>query len=65
MDDESGKFTDRAEMTSVGRSESRDQQEVVGEKQGVDPRDEMKHNEKTDQLFVKTKMKVTRESDHR
>jgi len=30
----------------------------VGRKQGVDYRDEVRHNEKNDQLFVKTTMKV-------
>jgi len=32
--------------------------EVVGEKQGVDSRDEVRHSEKTDQLFVEMTMKV-------
>jgi len=35
-----------------------DRHEAVGEKQGVDSRDEVRHNEKTDQLFVKIMMKV-------
>jgi len=32
--------------------------EAVGEKQGVDSRDEVTHNEKADQLFVKMTMKA-------
>ena len=35
-----------------------DQHEAVGVKQGVDSRDEVRHGEKTDQLFVKMTMKV-------
>jgi len=31
----------------------RDLHEAVKEKQGVVPRDEVRHNEKTDQLFLK------------
>jgi len=58
MDDESGEFMERAELTCIERSESRwrDRQEAVGEKQGVDSRDEVRHNRKTDQLFVKVTM---------
>ena len=36
----------------------RDRHEAVGEKQGVDSRDEVWHSEKTDQLFVKMTMKA-------
>ena len=36
----------------------RDRHEAVGEKQGVDSRDEVRHSEKTDQLFVKMTMKA-------
>jgi len=50
MDEESGECTERAEVTG--------EMEIVGEKQGVDSRDEVKHKENTDQLFVKTTMKV-------
>ena len=35
----------------------RDRHEAVGEKQGVDSRDEVRHSEKTDQLFVNMMMK--------
>ena len=38
----------------------RDWHEAVGEKQGVDSRDEVRHSEKNDQLFVKTMMKADR-----
>ena len=31
---------------------------AVGEKQGVDSRDEVRHSEKTDQLFVKMTLQV-------
>jgi len=55
MDDESGEFTDRAEVTSVGRSESEMER---SRKFRVDSRDEVRHNEKTDQLFVKMTMNV-------
>ena len=61
MDDESGEFMKKAELVCVGRYLSlrwRDQHEAVGQKQGVDSRDEVRHNEKTDQLFVKTTMKA-------
>ena len=36
----------------------RDWHEAVGVKQGIDSRDELRHSEKTDQLFVKMTMKV-------
>ena len=70
MDDESGEFMERAELACVGRSESEmgDRHEAVGAKQGVDSRDEVRHNEKTNQLFVKAIMKVdgvTGMNDHR
>jgi len=33
---------------------------LSGENQGVDSRDEVRHSEKTDQLFVKMMMKANR-----
>jgi len=36
----------------------RDRHEAVGVKQGVDSRDEVRHSEKTYQLFVKMTMKM-------
>ena len=55
MDDESGEIMETAEVTGVGRSESKT---VVREKQGVDSRDEVRHSKKTDQLFIKMTMKA-------
>jgi len=37
----------------------RDRHVAVGEKQGVDSRDEVRHSEKTDQSFVKITMEGT------
>jgi len=49
-------------MAYVGRSESEMERPArgCGEKQGVDFRDEVRHSEKNDQLFVKIMMKVDR-----
>jgi len=58
MDDKNGEFMERAELTGVGRSECKTERQVVEEKQRIDFRDKVRHNEKTDQLFVKTTMKV-------
>ena len=59
MDDESGEFTKRAELTEDLSPRWRDWCEVVGvEKHGVNFRHEVKHNKKTDQLFVKITMNV-------
>jgi len=62
MDDESGEFMERAEVTGIGNQSHRwrDRHEAVREKQDVDSRDEVKHNKETDQLFVKVTMKVDR-----
>jgi len=49
----------------MNRIHSEDWYEVVGEKQGVDSRDEVKHNEKADQLFAKTMMRVDGTGEHR
>jgi len=38
----------------------RDQHKAVKKKQGVDSRDEVRHSEKTDQLFIKMTMKADR-----
>ena len=38
----------------------RDRHEAVGDKQGVDFRDEVRHSKKTYQLFVKMTMKAYR-----
>jgi len=60
LDDESGEFMERAEVTGIGRSKPKMGRLVrfVGEKQGIASRDKVKRNEKTDQLFVKMRMKV-------
>jgi len=59
MDDESGEFIERAELVCIRQSDRRrDWHEAVGEKQGVDSRDEVRHSKKTDQLFIKMTMKA-------
>ena len=60
MDDESGELMERAELTRLEDQSPRrrDRHEAVGEKQGVDSRDEVRHSGKTDQLFVKMTMKA-------
>jgi len=54
MDEKNGEFMEKAELAYIGR----DRHEAVEEKQGVDSRDEVRHSEKTDQLFVKMKLKA-------
>jgi len=60
MDDESGEFMERAELVYIGRSESKMERPARGcrREQGVDSRDEVRHSEKTDQLFLKMTMKA-------
>ena len=60
MDDESGEFMEKLNWY-VWEDQSprwRDRHEAVGVKQGVDSRDEVRHSEKTNQLFVKMTMKA-------
>jgi len=54
MDDESGEFMEIAELTCVERSESKMERPTLGcrREAAVDSRDEVRHNEKTDQLFA-------------
>jgi len=57
MDDESGELWKELNWYDcVGRW--RDRHEAVGEKQGVDSRDEVRHSGKTDHLFIKMMMKA-------
>ena len=51
MDDESGEFMEKAELVSVGRSESNMERPARGcrREAGVDSRDEVRHSDKTDQ----------------
>jgi len=57
MDDESGEFMEKAELEDQS-PRWRDRHEAVGDKQGVDSRDGVRHSKKTDQLFVKIKLKA-------
>ena len=60
MDGESGEFMERAELVSVGRSESKMERPARGcrREEKVDSRDEVRHSGKTDQLFVKMMLKA-------
>jgi len=49
MDDESGESTEEDDVTDVGKGE---RDKFDGEKQEAGSRDEVKHVERNDQLFV-------------
>ena len=51
MDDESGELTEKDEVTGVQENQSQSQigTRLSGEKEGVDSRDKVRHNEKNDQ----------------
>ena len=62
MDDDSGQVNLWKELNWYVQEDQsprwRDWHEAVGEKQGVDSRDEMRHSKKINWLFVKMTMKA-------